>query len=263
VRELLRTQGRQDQRVSIRYKIRESALVSQCNPPEFVPMMGQIMDVSATGLRIRLTRAIHRGAQIQVLVEEAAVFGTIRYCRANSRNTYDVGLVIDQVVMRPGGPPLEALDAATERDSVRKLQQRRTATTVDPVDVLLVEDNPADAKLVELLFDGLQVSHRLTVVVDGAQALRRLFDPTLPKPNLVLLDLNLPEVSGLEILRKLREDPATVSVTVAVLSGSSAEVDVRRATALGISAYLPKPDGILQYENLRHSLSDLVSDVAR
>jgi CheY-like chemotaxis protein len=84
----------------------------------------------------------------------------------------------------------------------------------------------ADAKLVELLFDGLQISHRLTVVVDGAEALRRLFDPVIPKPNLVLLDLNLPTLSGLEVLRKLREDPATVSVTVAVLTGSTAEVDV-------------------------------------
>jgi CheY-like chemotaxis protein len=119
----------------------------------------------------------------------------------------------------------------------------------------------ADAKLVELLFDGLQISHRLTVVVDGAEALRRLFDPVIPKPNLVLLDLNLPTLSGLEVLRKLREDPATVSVTVAVLTGSTAEVDVGRATALGIRAYLPKPESILQYENLRHSLSDLVSDV--
>jgi CheY-like chemotaxis protein len=231
LQELLRSQGRHDLRGSVRYKVRESAIVTQCSPPEFVPMIGQVMDVSATGLRIRLVRAIHRGTQVQVLVEKAAVFGTIRYCRANCGNTYDVGLIIDQVVMCPGGPSIEPLDAATERDSFAKLQQRRTATTADPVDVLLIEDNPADAKLVELLFDGLQISHRLTVVVDGTQALRRLFDPTIPKPNLVLLDLNLPKLSGLEVLRRLREDPATVSVTVAILSGSTADVDVGRATA--------------------------------
>ncbi len=262
LRELLRSQGRQDQRVSVRYKVCESALVAQCNPPEFVPMLGQVTDVSASGLRVRLTRAIHRGAQVQVLVEKAAVFGTVRYCRAYSGNSFDIGLIIDQVVMRPGGPPIESLDAATGRDSFAKLQQRKTAATPDPIDVLLVEDNPADAKLVELLFEGFQISHRLTVVIDGAQALRRLLDPTIPKPNLVLLDLNLPKVSGLEVLRKMREDPATVSVTVAILSGSTADVDVGRATALGIRAYLPKPNGILQYETLRHSLSDLVSDLA-
>jgi CheY-like chemotaxis protein len=220
------------------------------------------MDVSATGLRIRLPRVIHRGTQVQVLVEKAAVFGTIRYCRTNCRNTYDAGLIIDQVVMRPGGPPIESLDAMSEQDSTAKHQHRATASIADRVDILLVEDNPADAKLVELMFDGLPVSHRLTVVDDGAQALGRLFDPTIPKPNLVLLDLNLPELSGLEVLRKLREDPATDSVRVAVFSGSTADVDVGRATALGISAYLPKPDNMLQYEEFRHSLSDLVSEAA-
>jgi two-component system, chemotaxis family, response regulator Rcp1 len=262
LQDLLRSQGRRDQRVAVRYKVRESAIIAQCSPPDFEPVIGQVMDVSATGLRIRLPRAIHRGTQVQVLVEKAAVFGTIRYCRTNSRNTHDVGLVIDQVVMRPGGPPIESPAVVTERDGTAKPQPWPTARTLEPVEVLLVEDNPADAKLVELLFDGLQVSHRLTVVVDGAQALRRLFDPTIPKPNLILLDLSLPELSGLEVLRKLREDAATVSVSVAVLSGSTADLDVRRATALGIRAYLPKPDNMLQYEGLRHSLSDLVSEVA-
>jgi len=138
LQELLRSQGKQDQRTSVRYKVRESAIVAQCNPPDFVPAIGQVMDVSATGLRIRLTRAIYRGTQVQVLVEKAAVFGTIRYCRANSRDTYDVGLIIDQIVMRPGGPPIESLDAATGRDGFVKLQPRKTAKTVDPVDVLLI-----------------------------------------------------------------------------------------------------------------------------
>jgi hypothetical protein len=128
LQELLRAQGRQDQRSSVRYKVRESAVVALCNPPEFVPMIGQVMDVSATGLRIRLTRAVHRGTQVHIRVEKAAVFGTIRYCRANSGNTYDVGLFIDQVVMVPVGAPIEPLDAATERDSFAKLQQSKTAT---------------------------------------------------------------------------------------------------------------------------------------
>jgi chemotaxis family two-component system response regulator Rcp1 len=261
LRELLLSQGKQDQRIAVRYKVRESALITQCNPPEFVPEIGQVMDVSATGLRVRLVRTIPRGAEVHVHVQNAAVFGTVRYCRAVARNLHDVGLVIDQVVMRPGSSPLSSANGATEQDRSARSPQPTTTTTSNPIDILLVEDNPADVKLVKFMFKDLQVAHRITVVADGAQAVGRLFDPAIPKPELILLDLNLPKLSGLEVLRRLREDRTMASLTVAVLSSSTADLDVLRTTALGIHAYLPKPDNILQYEDLRHSLSALVSDI--
>jgi CheY-like chemotaxis protein len=262
LQELLCSQGRQDQRTSVRYKVRESAIITQCNPPERMSVLGQVMDVSTTGLRVRLKQTVPCRAQVQVRVEKAVVFGTVRYCRALSRHTYDVGLVIDQVVMSPGALPIESVDSAKEHNGFAKSQQRTTATTGNTIDVLLVEDSPADVRLVQFMLKDLQVLHRLTVVVDGAQALGRLLDPAIPKPNLVLLDLNLPKLSGLEVLRRLREDRTTESLTVVVLSSSTADVDVGRTTALGIHAYLPKPDNILLYEDLRDSLSDLMSEVA-
>ena len=182
------------------------------------------MDVSATGLRIRLSSAIHRGTQVQVLVEKAAAFGTVRYCRANSVNTYDVGLIIDQVVMRPGGPPIEPLDVATERDSFAKLQQRRTATTADPVDVLLVEDNPAEQlSIKELLgYDDIDV----TVAATGGEALAiagaRSFD-------CVVLDLRLPDMSGFEVLERLHD----IHIAGRNEHGNSDQQEDRRAQPIG------------------------------
>src|ERR1700744_561112 len=95
--EWLRAQGRQNQRKSVRYKVRESAIVTRCNPPDFLPLIGQVLDVSATGLRLRIPSAVHRGTQVQVQVEKAVIFGTIRHCQEVSRNAFDAGLVIDQV----------------------------------------------------------------------------------------------------------------------------------------------------------------------
>src|ERR1700689_3152838 len=110
VRQVLSSQGRHDQRVAVRYKVRESAIVTRCDPPDFAPAIGQVMDVSTTGLSIRLEMPIHRGTQVQVQVEKAAVFGTVRYCREVSKNTYDVGLIIYQMVIRPGAPASERSD---------------------------------------------------------------------------------------------------------------------------------------------------------
>ena len=255
LRELLHAQGRQDQRKSVRYKVRESALVTRCNPPDFVPLIGQVLDVSTTGLRLRTPSAIHRGAQVQVQVEKAVVFGTIRYCREVSKNAFDAGLVIDQVVIRPLAPPVESADADAGAEPKKPGSKA-------PIEVLLVEDNPADAKLVKFIFQSIEVPHHLTIVGDGAEALGRLLDPEIPKPTVVLLDLNLPKLSGLEVLRRLRADRTTRSVNVVIFSSSMADADVRRSTALGIRAYLPKPDNITHYEDMRRNLNALVADVA-
>jgi two-component system, chemotaxis family, response regulator Rcp1 len=259
VKEQLRSQGRLDQRASVRYEVRESAIVTQCYPLALEPAIGQVMDVSAAGLRIRLQMVIHRGTQVQVLVENAAVFGTVRYCRKVSESTYDVGLVIDQTIIRSGIAPA-SLATASKTRRFAKFSRKAATTVVDPIHILVVEDNPADVKLIQLMFEGVQVPHRVTVVSDGAQALERLFDLTISKPDIVLLDLNLPKLGGLEVLRRLRADRTTESVSVVVLSSSTADVDIRRTTGLGIRAYLPKPDSIHHYEEMRTTLSALVSE---
>jgi CheY-like chemotaxis protein len=259
LRDLLRAEGRRDQRKSVRYHVRESAIITVCRPTEVFPVIGQVMDVSSAGLRIRLLRTMHRSTQVQVQVQNAIVFGTIRYCREVAVGQWDIGIAIDQVVMRPQQhwPETEV----RERDaSTGKLRKSPAVAALDAVEVLLVEDNPADAKLMEFIFEDFKFDCRLTIAIDGAQAVERLFDPRVPKPNLVLLDLNLPRLSGLEVLRKLRQERSTETVPVAVLSSSIAQTDLQLTTALGIRAYLPKPENIQDYADLRTRLEDLVSD---
>jgi CheY-like chemotaxis protein len=257
LKEMLREQGRPDQRRGVRYRVRESAIIRCCRPAEVAPLIGQVMDVSATGLRVRLPRAIYRGTAVQVQVENAIVFGTIRYCRDAGDKRYDIGIAVEQVVMRQLQRSFETELREHEHGGAREPGRN---VALQPVEVLLVEDNPADIKLMQLMFESIELKCTLSVALDGAQALRRLFDPSIPKPSLVLLDLNLPKLSGLDALKTLREDGRTKSVAVAVLSSSTAEADLQRTTALGIRAYLPKPQNILGYENLRTNLTALLSD---
>jgi two-component system response regulator len=114
--------------------------------------------------------------------------------------------------------------------------------------VLLVEDNPSDEKLTIRAFQRGRLGNRVDVVRDGAEALDYLFGQgshagrahaTLPA--LVLLDLNLPRVAGLEVLRRIRADDRTRLLPVVVLTSSREEEDVARSYALGANAYVRKP----------------------
>jgi CheY-like chemotaxis protein len=257
--EMLRSQGRSDERASVRYRVRESAIVTLSSSAGSRSHIGQVTDVSARGLGIRVAHELFQGAQVQVKVEKAVVFGTVRHCRLIHRNTYAAGLTVDQVVIGAGAESARKMDAAIEHG--RRAERERGAGETQPLDILLVEDNPADIRLLQFLLNDMHVPHSLHVVRDGAQALDHLSDPMITKPRLVVLDLNLPKVGGLEVLRRMRENVNMEAITVVILSGSSADTDVRRSTALGIHAYLSKPDNILAYEDLRHSLSSLVADV--
>lgn len=113
-----------------------------------------------------------------------------------------------------------------------------------PVDVLLVEDNPGDVRLVEEAFGADDRSHRLHVVNDGVEALDFCFQRGNhtggPQPDLVLLDLNIPRKDGEAVIEELRADPDRETVPIVVLSGSDVADEIRRSYALGANAYLLK-----------------------
>lgn len=114
--------------------------------------------------------------------------------------------------------------------------------------VLLVEDNASDEKLTLLAFKKCGVTNEITVARDGAAALEFLFgtgehagrDPSV-LPSVVLLDLNLPKIDGLEVLRRIRADDRTKLLPVVVLTSSAEEDDVIKSYSLGANAYVRKP----------------------
>ncbi len=111
--------------------------------------------------------------------------------------------------------------------------------------LLIVEDNPGDARLVEDALQAGAVPKRITVVTNGEDALNylRRSGPfaNATRPDLVLLDLNLPRADGLEVLRAIKTDPALCTITVVVLTTSQAQRDVHAAYSCAANCYLVKP----------------------
>ena len=117
-----------------------------------------------------------------------------------------------------------------------------------PVDVLLVEDNPHDRELTIRALKQYNLANHLVAVEDGAEALDLIFGrgkyegrPTAQVPRVVLLDLKLPKVDGLEVLRVLKQDERTRAIPVVVVTSSSEDPDIKAAYALGANSYVVKP----------------------
>jgi CheY-like chemotaxis protein/DNA-binding XRE family transcriptional regulator len=109
------------------------------------------------------------------------------------------------------------------------------------VDMLLVEDNPADVQLALRAFERAGLLNRVTVARTGTEALACLSGAALEHPWLVLLDLELPRMGGLEVLRRMRGDERLREVPVVVLTGSRADADMAECRRLGVQAYITKP----------------------
>jgi CheY-like chemotaxis protein len=115
-------------------------------------------------------------------------------------------------------------------------------TTVSrPITVLLVEDDPGDVLLIREAFEDHKLNNTLLVANDGVEALELLRNPDTERPDLVLLDLNLPRKDGREVLREIKDDDALRSIPVVVLTTSDAEEDILRSYDLHANAYVTKP----------------------
>jgi CheY-like chemotaxis protein len=119
-----------------------------------------------------------------------------------------------------------------------------------PVDVLLVEDDEGDVLMTREAFEFYKIRNPLHVVSDGEQALQflRRTGPfaDAPRPGLILLDVNLPRVNGLEVLAELKQDPQLLLIPVVMLTTSKAEEDILRSYKLHANAYVSKP---VDFEN--------------
>lgn len=129
------------------------------------------------------------------------------------------------------------------------------------LEILLVEDNPADAELTIRALKKHRLANHLIHVTDGQQALDFLFGKgpyegrdVMHQPKVVLLDLKLPKVGGIEVLRQLRADPRTKLVPVVVLTSSHEDQDVIETYNLGANSYIVKP---VEFENFSQAVSNM------
>ena len=112
--------------------------------------------------------------------------------------------------------------------------------------ILLVEDNPDDVELTLRVFRKYHIINKIIVARDGEEALEILFNsrkgvPEGERPDLILLDLKLPKIDGLEVLRQIKGNPRTQPIPVVILTTSKEEADLMKSYKLGVNSYIRKP----------------------
>lgn len=119
---------------------------------------------------------------------------------------------------------------------------------MNPIEILLVEDNPADLKMTLHALRSGNVANHIQVARDGAEALEFIFCEGAfsarninDRPKVILLDLKLPKVDGLEVLARVKGDPRTKNIPVVIMTSSNEQSDVARSYDLGVNSYIVKP----------------------
>ena len=142
-----------------------------------------------------------------------------------------------------------------------------TDASARPIEILLVEDNLGDVRLTQEALREGKVSNHLSVAGDGAAALdflrRNGAHANAPRPDLVLLDLNLPKKDGREVLAEMKSDPSLRRIPVVVLTTSKAEEDVLRSYNLHANCYITKPVDLEQFIRVVKSIDDFWLTVVR
>jgi CheY-like chemotaxis protein len=137
-----------------------------------------------------------------------------------------------------------------------------TATIVPPgrIEVLLVEDSPGDVRLTREAFCEANPRVRLHVAIDGVEAMAFLDQvgphAGAPRPDLILLDLNLPRMDGREVLARIKADESLRTIPTVILTTSDSEADIARSYELQANSYLSKPVQLEKFESLIRSIDD-------
>ncbi|MER8015244.1 response regulator [Streptomyces griseoluteus] len=142
-----------------------------------------------------------------------------------------------------------------------------TTPDATPIDVLLVEDDPGDELMTREAFEDNKIGNTLHVVRDGEEALDFLYrrgDHTgAPRPDLILLDLNLPKYDGRQVLERIKSDQDLADIPVVVLTTSAAEEDILRSYRLHANAYVTKPVDLDQFIAAVRQIDDFFVQVVR
>jgi two-component system, response regulator len=121
------------------------------------------------------------------------------------------------------------------------------------LDILLVEDNPNDAELTQRALRKTEIGARLLIARDGAEAIEQVLIQGL-RPRVIFLDLKLPKIDGMEVLRRIRADERTRGIPVVVLTSSQEERDITESYKLGVNSYVVKP---VEFDKFYKTVSDL------
>ncbi|PRH81004.1 two-component system response regulator [Streptomyces solincola] len=139
--------------------------------------------------------------------------------------------------------------------------------SLEPIVVLLVEDDPGDELMTREAFEDNKIRNDLHVVRDGQEALDFLFrrgaHAGAPRPDLILLDLNLPKYDGRQVLEQIKSDDELALIPVVVLTTSSAEEDILRSYELHANAYVTKPVDLNQFVEAVRQIDDFFVSVVR
>jgi len=135
------------------------------------------------------------------------------------------------------------------------------------IDILLVEDNEGDAHLTREALKKAKVRNRVHTASDGVEAMEFLHREgkfaDAPRPDLVLLDLNLPNMDGREVLEAMKADPALRTIPVVVVTSSAAEQDIVRTYSLNANCYVTKPVDLQQFFHVIGSVGDFWLDIVK
>ncbi len=141
----------------------------------------------------------------------------------------------------------------------RRIYHEELATS--RVEIVIVEDNPSDAELILRVFRKHNMANEIVLLKDGAEALDFLFghDGCGPTPSsitcrIILLDLKLPKVDGIEVLRRLKSEERTRGIPVVVLTSSTEQRDLKEAYDLGVNSYVAKP---IKFDEFAKAVADL------
>jgi len=125
----------------------------------------------------------------------------------------------------------------------------------EKVDIVIVEDDPSDAELIARVFRKHNMVNKIVLLKDGAEALDFFFGSNAnDQPKVVLLDLKLPKVNGIEVLQRLKSDERTKNVPVVVLTSSAENQDIKDAYKYGVNSYVTKP---IRFEEFANAVSEL------
>jgi CheY-like chemotaxis protein len=203
-------------------------------------------------LKVLLGNAIKRSrSALGISQEELAA-------RAGLHRTYVSD--VERGVRNPSLESVQKLAGALEV-SLPMLFERAGHVRSRLVELLLVEDNPRDVELTKLAFEKARITNPLYVVGDGVEALDFLFGTGAyqhrnyaPLPHVILLDLNLPGKSGLEVLRRIKADALLKEIAVVVLTGSTRDRDMAECRRLGVETYIVKPVAFEKFRKITPTL---------